>query len=319
MPRADWNADFSESNPQGCVVGLDLGATSLRIARLGPTGWSFVRIPTPQPFAAAEILARNIRETAGETVVDCVGLSRAPGINDNGAIHEWPSRPEWTGVPLLDWIRSTTAKVPVSADDGICAALWEHERRTVVDQTAITVGLSIGTGLGIGIIGPGGFLTSMEGADTLAHQRFGEVTLPCKCGKEGCLQAVLSAEGLEHASRNGMVQVVEGALYEFLKVLRVRYGVSQLVVTGGGVLRFDRTFLVELFAKICNACGIAFDISTYPAMSALGGAFLLALGSMGWQSRFWKNRVADFLAENGAQRAWADSARAATVLRASID
>lgn len=292
MPMVDWDQDPDTNNLQSCVLGLDLGATSLRIARLGLSGGAFIRVPTPAPVFAAAILANKVREIVGDLKVESVGLSRAPSVDESGTVEQWPSRPEWRGSPVISWISIAAAgRIPISVDDGLCAAFWEHQQQATLDAGAITACLSIGTGLGVGIVDKRGFLTTMGGADTLGHYRFGSVTLTCKCGKTGCLQTLFSADGLEYALKNGMLPVLEDALDGLLKLLRSRYGVSYVVLTGGGVLKFGRKLFIQLFARIVNSCNMRFAISETPSMSALGGAFLLAPGSMGRYGSLWNERI----------------------------
>src|SRR5262249_12441495 len=140
------------------------------------------------------------------------------------------------------------------------------------------------------------------------------INLTCKCGKQGCLQTVLSADGLEHAFMAGMTEAVEYAVGDFLRMLRNQYAVSRVVLTGGGVLKFERIALNNLFTRASNANRISLGISASPSMSAWGGAFLLVLGTMGGQNHLWRSRLADFVTGNGVQSVRTDSVPAEYVL-----
>ena len=260
-----------------CILGIDLGGTSLRVARVDALGGAFLRLPTPARAEAEATLVAAIRKIASGWKVDYIGLSRAPGIDAQGCVVDWPSRPEWNGLELIPWLLSAAGSAVESEDDGACAALWEHRSRVDRPRNAVTACVSIGTGLAVGIMAGDELIATGEGSDTLSHQQFGSLNSPCSCGKRGCLQTALSVRGLQDMLATGRDAVLREAFCDFVFALRERFNVDLVAITGGGAERFGSEFLAQTLASHPPA-GVAVEISQAPALSSLGGALLLAAG-----------------------------------------
>ena len=291
-----------------CFLAMDLGGTSLRLASLSVSGSTLVNVPTPDPPDGANCIGQHLRNLANGHSVLGIGVSRAPGVNSSGVVDCWPSRPDWEGCALHAWIEHAGGRRPLSADDGVCAARWEaHDLLRHGSLTRAEVGrplpniacLSIGTGLGIGIMRPYESFVGGNGAETLAHQQFGTLPFLCKCGRRGCLQTALSAQGLKQVLAMGMVAELERALHAFFELLRDQYGVSVVVFTGGGVLRFGRLLLRQLFTGCAEANGLQVKIAIAPVGSALAGAFLMAMECFDPSGLdvVWWHRLDEFVAE----------------------
>jgi predicted NBD/HSP70 family sugar kinase len=277
-----------------CIVGVDLGATWLRVARVDAIGSNLLRLPTPSRAEAKEAIDTAIRTIASGMRVRCLGVSRAPGVDEHGHVADWPSQPHWGGLPLLPWLRDAADAPVESADDGVCAALWEHHSRTSRTSHSITACLSLGTGLAIGIMAGNDLVSSGDGAETLSHHRFGDLHLSCKCGKQGCLQTVLSVEGLERMIKREEIALVRRSFAKFATALRSRFNVDTVVITGGGVERFGSVFLHQLLGECVSAAGANLEVSRTPALSAMGGALLLA-ADRGKQGKWWHARIEKFI------------------------
>lgn len=281
------------STPDDCILGIDLGATFVRAARVDGWGGEFLSAPTPSPIEAEEVIRSLISRAHRGKKVRCLGLSRAPAMDSQGHISSWPSQPQWTGLPLLKWLQQYAGTV-ISADDGICATLWEHRSRARVAAGAATACVSIGTGVAIGLMRGTEVLPSGEGADTLSHERFAMLDFPCRCGKYGCLQTALCVQGLEQINVQGKIEQLRRAFYEFAYALKIRYGVNLIVIAGGGVDRFGPGFLRRTLMTSALAAGVELEISSTPALSGMGGALLLATDQMEERQR-WARRVREFI------------------------
>lgn len=287
------------SQSDDCILGIDLGATFVRVVRVDNCGGEFLSAPTPSFAEAEEVIRSLVSKACRGMKVFALGLSRAPAIDSQGRIGSWPSQPQWTGLPLVNWLEEY-ASIAVSADDGVCAALWEHRSRARVGPGTVTACVSIGTGLAIGISQGMKALPTGDGADTLAHERFGALDFPCRCGKSGCLQTVLSVQGLEKLGAEGKLERLCPAFYEFTCALRARYKVDLMVITGGGVYRFGPSFLQRTLITSALAGGVNFQISRTPALSGIGGALLLAVDQTEKRRR-WTVRVREFISQQSEQ------------------
>ncbi|HEX7288924.1 MAG TPA: ROK family protein, partial [Candidatus Angelobacter sp.] len=286
-----------------CILGIDLGATSLRVARVGGCDGELLSVPTPSAMEAEEVVTAAVRKVCVGMKVQCVGVSRAPGIDAEGRIGAWPSRPQWTGLPFLPWLRRSTGAPAVSADDGVCMGLWEHCARVNAHQDDVTACIGIGTGLAVGIMARNKPVASGEGAATLAHERFPGLDFLCTCGKRGCLQTALSVQGVERMAAAGRISDLRRAFHAFVRVLRVRFDVNLAIITGGGVDRFGADFLKRCLVSGALAAGVRFEVSSTPALSGVGGAFMLAAGHLRETSGLWTGRTRDFIQQERWQRA----------------
>ncbi len=317
LSKRNSATDMRMHSPGGdCILGIDLGATFLRIARVDAAGGEFFSIATPSSSEAEEVLSSAVRKVSREQQICCVGLSRAPGLDEHGHVAEWPSRPDWAQLPLIPWLRRAANAPVVSADDGVCAVVSEHRLRGDVAGRAVTACISIGTGLAVGIVDGNRVLPTGDGASTLSHERFGSLDFPCRCGRRGCLQTGLSVQGLEKIMAAGKILDLQIAFEEFLGVLKSRYNVDTVIVTGGGVVRFGTQFLLQnLVNSKCDA--LTLRISNAPEFSGIGGALLLATEhaarNKDVRNEFWERRVVGVLErEAGKQTSSLSFAQAVT-------
>lgn len=202
---------------QALTIGVDLGATSVRIA-----AWS--------PAAQGEILesaAIPTRITAGpEAVVDDIcGVIRglihthgggaeplgvgigSPGPLElpAGRLHQPPNLPGWDGFELRAEMERRL-HLPVIIDgDANTAALGEYAfglgRLLAVDSLCM---LTLGTGVGGGIILNGRIWHGAAGmAGEAGHLTVDPAGPRCGCGNTGCIEAYASATALTQAARRG--------------------------------------------------------------------------------------------------------------------
>lgn len=279
-----------------CILGVDLGATSLRIASISARDSHLRIVLTPSRERAKAVMLSSLKLIAAGRPVQGVGLSRAPALNKDGEICDWPSRPDWEGLPLLSWMQSAVGGLVTSADDGQCATLFEHFMTTGESCTQVSACVSIGTGVAVGVIRGEEPVLTGNGSDTLAHQRFGEVDLVCQCGRRGCLQSGLSVHGLEAMLAMDRLPVVQEAFTQFLASLRSRFGVTSVVITGGGVDRFGADWIRSVFSPSAGRCGVSCTVAASPQRSALGGALLLSAScclstNSNKERMFWEARI----------------------------
>jgi len=262
------------------LLGIDIGGTWTKLARISATGGLFVRFLTPSRIKANSELTQHLSDlllTAGP--VTHVGMARAPGLDPNGVVCDWPSQPSWVGVPLLKIIEDVTGIVPVHCDDGICAALWEHLIGHWSHQST-TACLSIGTGLGVGIVKEGRILETGDGSLSLGHLPFGNPNLFCRCGKRGCLQTVLSSKALQEAfislSSTAILSQLTSSFSRALSFLSQTFAVENIILTGGVLERpRERAFLEGVVQRSKNN-DIKIFISQTPSLSALAGSIVLS-------------------------------------------
>jgi len=191
-------------------IGVDLGGTNLRAAAITRSGEVLGKISGLAQLsqgrkAVLEDMADSIvklREQCGSHDLVGVGIG-VPGfiLIDKGIIVGSNNLPDFEGVPVRDEIEHLLGARVVLENDANAAALGEHwigAGKGVKDLVLLT----LGTGIGGGVISGGKIL---RGVDGMAGE-FGHVTVvpngyPCGCGNRGCLEKHASATAISAMAR----------------------------------------------------------------------------------------------------------------------
>jgi glucokinase len=139
----------------------------------------------------------------------------APGIiaRDQGTVVSSPNLPGWRDVPLRRLVAEAVG-MPVSLENDANAAAYGEYWRGAGRGCASMVLLTLGTGVGGGLV-LGGSL--WRGADGMAGE-IGHITIEpggrtCRCGNAGCLETYASATGIVDRYRE-LAGTEEGASAE---------------------------------------------------------------------------------------------------------
>ncbi|MCP3764229.1 ROK family glucokinase [Domibacillus sp. A3M-37] len=190
------------------LAAFDIGGTSIKMAFLTTEGdiirkWS---IPTDRSDSGARIVGDIARSFYAElaadglTTVDVLAAGvGAPGPADpvegtiSGAVNiGWPN-----GYPLKNLLEEAIELPVFIENDANCAALGEMWRGAG-SGTGDVVCVTLGTGVGGGVVSKGMIITGVNGA----AGEIGHITVEpengflCNCGKHGCLETVASATGI---------------------------------------------------------------------------------------------------------------------------
>ena len=188
-------------------LGIDLGGTKIEIIALDDLGKELLRRRTPTPqgnyLETLNSIVQLVRDAEAELA--CQGsvgigtpgtLSRATGLLKNS------NSVALNGQPILQDLESLLQRKISISNDANCFALSE-----AVDGAAkgaeVVFGVTLGTGVGAGIVFNGHALTGPNG---IAGE-WGHNPLPwpeaqelqatnCYCGKHGCIETFLSGPGM---------------------------------------------------------------------------------------------------------------------------
>lgn len=193
------------------TIGVDLGATNLRIAAYtAETGiLSSVAIPTRVQAGPAAVLddiceqVRILLDAVGDGHPASIGIgSPGPLELPAGRLHVPPNLPGWDGFPLRRALEDNL-QMPVAIDgDANVAALAECAlgagRQLSVDSLCM---LTLGTGVGSGIVINGRIFHGATGmAAEAGHLTIDPQGPRCGCGNSGCLETFASATALTGAA-----------------------------------------------------------------------------------------------------------------------
>jgi glucokinase len=191
------------------VLGFDLGGTDLKAAVVLADGTveRFVKLPSrvddgaEGPFRAIEEAARGLTGP-GERIA-AVGLG-SPGVIDprDGRLRgTTPHLPHWVERPLAADLRCLFA-VPVAVDNDANAAALAEQRIGAARDAGVVVMLTLGTGIGCGIVIDGRRIRGAHGgAGELGHVPLGRDGVSCRCGVADCVEPEASGSGLARAAR----------------------------------------------------------------------------------------------------------------------
>ncbi|WP_329491276.1 ROK family protein [Kitasatospora sp. NBC_01246] len=242
-------------------LGIDVGGTKVALRAESATGraeeTSFAWGPGRDADHDLARLAEHVGALAARSGAPfrAVGVAMPATVGPDERVTAWPSRPEWTGLPLGPALRALfPGAAVVWADDGDLAALAEAEAAACADLLYLGVGTGIGGGLVLGgRLCPGPAHGSFE-LGHLVVELDGPV---CVCGRRGCLQATASGPAtLARAER------LRGAPVTFDELRAgLRAGQSWAVTA------LDRT------GRALAAAAVGVAELLHPRLAVLGGGF----------------------------------------------
>ncbi len=242
-------------NPQ--VLGLDIGGTALKLGRfdLQGTALQFLKIPTPQPAtpdAVLEAIVAAIPQLDPDASAQAIGIG-TPGPSDpTGRIAKLAiNLPEWTNVAVADRLESKLGLPCRIANDANCAALgeaWKGAGRPYQNLVLLT----LGTGVGGGIILNGDLFTGHNGAaGELGSISFNPDGYPCNSGNRGsleqqlCISAIVRRSGQDPGILGELAQAGDPDALKFWKEYGRDLGIGlttliyvlnpEAIVIGGGI------------------------------------------------------------------------------------
>lgn len=194
--------------PGDCVIGVDLGGTKLLAGLLGPDLAVRDRVYRLAPASDdPEDLLRQVVDEVGE-LLERAGLGqgavRAVGVGIPSLVDRARGVAVSTvhqpldGVPVRDELQDRL-QLPVALDnDANCAVLaeWRAGAAQGCDDVVL---LTVGTGIGSGVVSGGRLLRGATGAATeLGHMVVDLDGPPCQgaCTNRGCLEALASGGAL---------------------------------------------------------------------------------------------------------------------------
>jgi glucokinase len=269
------------------VVGIDLGASTLRACLLDDCDVVLAaeRRPTaaqdyPATLQAMAALVRRLGDQVGGLPgkIAAVGVAAAAFLNRDRSHVMHAANLGWHAESLRDDLQALVEAPVVLSNDADAAAwaefLHRDDQRTVADLVVVTVG----TGLGAGVVTDGRLLTGARGlAGELGHVPVVQGGRECPCGGRGCLEQYVSGTALQRAARHGAQARPE----EARTLLRLAGGDAKNV-TGHHVMAAAADgdpVAREAFDEIGRwlGVGIALVVAvTDPCLVAIGGGLAAA-------------------------------------------
>jgi glucokinase len=198
------------------AIGVDVGGTKIAAGVVTPEGEVLgeMRYPTPHsPGRLVASIARTIEEVRGTFEVGGVCLA-VPGLiltRKNMVVFS-PNLPAVEGIPLKDEL-GPRFDLPLTIENDANAAAWGEFRFGVGSEVDHLVFLTLGTGIGGGVIMRGLLLRGAQGSGgELGHVTVCPTGPRCACGNRGCLEALASGTAIRRRAREVAIENPGSAL-----------------------------------------------------------------------------------------------------------
>lgn len=183
-------------------LGIDLGGTFIKFVAMDAENNHCETFQLPTPSDRDGIIgqmisgARQLMERQGLTKRDILGVGiGSPGPLDikNGVIISLPNLPGLDNLPIRDLVSEGLDLPTVVENDANAAAFGEYICGAG-EGAAIMILLTLGTGIGSGIVIDGKILHGSNGiGGELGHVIIEPAGMVCSCGQNGCLERYCSA------------------------------------------------------------------------------------------------------------------------------
>jgi len=196
------------------IFAVDIGGTQVKAARVDEDGRILhsSKLPTPNSLAAFRALASELTSQLGEGAV-AVGVGCKGIINpSNTKVEVLPGTLHYLEGQLLRDLFACGA-APVAADNDARVALVGEQRWGAAHGHDDVVMLTLGTGVGGGVISGGRVVRGAIGAaGHLGHYTIDANGLPCICGNRGCIETIFSSKAIEAAAFSALHRGVATSL-----------------------------------------------------------------------------------------------------------
>jgi glucokinase len=189
----------------GLTIGVDIGGTKVAAGVVDEAGKILARVqratPSQDPGRTADVVAACVRELARDHEIEAVGLGAAGFVDAGRSTVLFAPNLAWRDEPLQASIEGRTG-LPAVVENDANAAAWGETRFGAGNGQPFTVTLTIGTGIGGGVVLDGALV---RGAFGLAAEAGHINVVPdgrlCGCGQRGCLEQYGSGRALVREAR----------------------------------------------------------------------------------------------------------------------
>jgi glucokinase len=198
----------------GLTIGVDIGGTKIAAGVVDEHGSILETSTVPTPPTAEGVIdaiADAVRAASSAHEVDAVGIG-APGyVDDKRATVLFTPNLSWRHEALKDKVEQRI-DLPVVIENDANAAAWGEYKFGVGTGHEDVVCITIGTGLGGGVIIGGKLHRGRFGvAAEFGHIRMVPDGLLCGCGNQGCWEQYASGSALVRYARQRATATPENA------------------------------------------------------------------------------------------------------------
>ncbi|MBP2258106.1 ROK family glucokinase [Virgibacillus alimentarius] len=261
------------------IIGLDIGGTSIKIGFLQRDGniihkWEIPTNKSNNGIYIVDEIWQSITEQLVSLEMDKKEIVKigtgAPGFieKETGMVYETTNM-GWKNFELAKRLKEL-ANVPVYVEnDANMAALGENWKGSG-NQAKDLIFVTLGTGVGSGIIANGKILNGRNGtAGEIGHLTVEPGGYLCNCGRKGCLETIASATGVVRQAMDKMEEHPKSSLAAYYK--------ENGIITSKEIFKFASqgdTICGEIVTRTTDMLGVALaDVSVIinPSKIIIGG------------------------------------------------
>lgn len=192
------------------VIGIDLGGTNIKSALLALPSLRLLAQdsrPTQAENGAARVVG-NMALAAEALIMwadrsgakaTALGVGSA-GLVDRGVVRNSPNLPGWQGaVPLGRLLAKRLSKhrLAITVENDVNVFVLAEQRLGAARGLENVIGLTLGTGVGGGIVADGRlYRGATGGAGELGHMVIKHDGPRCNCGNTGCLESLVGSQAI---------------------------------------------------------------------------------------------------------------------------
>lgn len=187
------------------AIGVDVGGTKIAAGVVTPGGEILKEVRYPSAGPRERLLssiARAVNEVRNGFDVDgvCLAVPGTVSTKENKIIAA-PNLHSIEGVPLKEELEERTGLSTIVENDANAAA-WGEFRFGAGSEATHLVFITLGTGVGGGVISHGILLRGAQGAGgEMGHITIQATGPRCGCGNHGCLEALASGTAIARRAR----------------------------------------------------------------------------------------------------------------------
>ncbi len=198
MPRVDEHMSLT--------IGVDIGGTKVAAGVVDPDGAivasALRETPAGDQAETVEVISEVIAELRRSHEVTAIGVGAAAFIDAQRATVLFAPNLAWRDVPLREMIEQRSG-LPAVVENDANAAAWGEATFGVARDVDSMVLLTIGTGIGGGIVLDGKLYRGHNGmAAEIGHLTVVPDGRRCGCGNRGCWERYASGRALVREARD---------------------------------------------------------------------------------------------------------------------
>ncbi|GAB6948378.1 ROK family protein [Vulcanisaeta sp. JCM 16161] len=262
-------------------VGVDVGATYIRVGLVNEDGDIINKVKTRQPTTGdentvASIIIKSIRDLTGGRSIDGIGIGSIGPLDLKEGIVPWAPNAPIKRFKLVEPI-IREFRVPVVLGNDAMAAVWGEYLFGIGKGVNNLVYITLSTGIGAGVIVDGHLLVGKDGnAHEIGHMVIDvNSEIQCGCGGYGHWEALGSGANIPRIIK----EFIRGRSYRsrlYERLVRGEYVSTEEVFQAyydGDELARD--FIDNYLMKV-HAAGLASVMNAYdPELIVLGGSMAL--------------------------------------------